>query len=88
MEQRTATIRMGIVASMAAALIGFFLPWAQLDFRTTELEKQISAGAKKSFGKVFQRGGSSGTWTKHSGKLTAIPTKVSGSHTSLGSSAR
>ncbi len=62
-----------------AAVVGFFLPWAMLDFKTTALEKEIAASAKRSLGKTFKLGGGEPSWIKHKAKpLAVIPTKISG----------
>jgi hypothetical protein len=38
---------------VAAALIGFFLPWATLDIKTTGAEKPIASSARRSLSKTF-----------------------------------
>jgi len=40
-------------AGVAAALIGFFLPWAMLDLKTTDAERHIASGARRGLSQAF-----------------------------------
>ena len=66
-------------ASVAAVVVGFFLPWAELDFKETALEREVAAAARKSLGRAFKLNAQP-AWTRtHSTMGTPlIPTTVSG----------
>ena len=69
---------------VAAALIGFFLPWGMLDLREGRTEKQFAASARKSLGKTFKSMGAKPShqpsWIRshHGQGAPMIPTRVSG----------
>lgn len=69
-------------AGVAAALLGFFLPWATLDIKTTQAEKQIASSVRRSLGKTFKSIGRSGSrqssWIRSKKGTPIIPTRVSG----------
>jgi len=49
------TLRVGLATvSVAAAFVGFVLPWARLDIGTGALEKQIGARVRAAAGRTFQ----------------------------------
>ena len=62
------------------ALIGFFLPWAQLDIGNSKVGKEAASSIRKSLGKTFKAGGSKEpSWMQHRSKNSpAIPTRITG----------
>ena len=69
------TLKTAVWSCAAATLLGFVLPWAQLDFRTTALEKQIGSKAKSAIAKSFGKGHRP---TRAVKSTPLIPTKVRG----------
>jgi hypothetical protein len=66
---------------VSAAIIGFFLPWAQLHIRETQLEKEIASGARKGLSKSFgvKSARRQPSWLKSKSKnMPLIPTKIAG----------
>lgn len=64
----------------AAAVIGFFLPWAQLDIGNSKVGKEVASSVRKSLGKTFKSGATKEpSWIrKRSQGTPAIPTAISG----------
>ncbi len=65
--------------SATAVIVGFFLPWATLDIRTTQLEREIAAHARRGFARAFS-GAKPSSWgsRKPSRGMPLIPSRVSG----------
>ena len=65
---------------VGVVVIGFFLPWASLDLRTTQAERSIAASIRNASRKTFKK--SSGTYRSwvhgKRDKSPVIPTNVRG----------
>ncbi len=61
---------------VAAALVGFVLPWAQLDIGTSKSSRELSSDVRH----LFKKGGTAHepSWIRHRKNPPAVPTKVSG----------
>ena len=64
----------------AAVVVGFFLPWAQLDIGNSKVGKEVASSVRKSLGKTFKSGAAKEpSWIRKRPKgAPTIPTRVSG----------
>ena len=68
-----------VCMSMAATVIGFFLPWAKLEMRETKFGKQFSSRMRESLATSFKTGTrKSQPSSRSSRRLADIPTRVTG----------
>ena len=71
-----------IWAAAIAVIVGFFLPWATLDIKTTKAEKEISAGVSRGLSKSFKSANKprrEPSWIRSKRKhAPLIPSRISG----------